>query len=62
MRIFLLGGLPGAIRRGHLLRDRQLPAVGAIEPWDYLRDFLQRLQCLKQSDVPSLLPRCWKPA
>ena len=33
-----------------------------IEPWEYLRDVLQRLPALKQSEVPTLLPRCWKPA
>lgn len=32
-----------------------------IEPWDYLRDVLQRLPAMKQSDLPTLLPRCWKP-
>jgi transposase len=33
-----------------------------IEPWEYLRDVLQRLPAMKQSEVPTLLPRCWKPA
>jgi transposase len=33
-----------------------------IEPWEYLRDVLQRLPGMKQSEVPTLLPRCWKPA
>ena len=33
-----------------------------IEPWDYLRDVLTRLPALKQSELPSLLPSCWKPA
>jgi transposase len=32
-----------------------------IEPWDYLRDVLQRLPAMKQSDLQTLLPRCWKP-
>jgi transposase len=32
-----------------------------IEPWTYLRDVLTRLPGMKQSEVPSLLPRCWKP-
>jgi transposase len=33
-----------------------------IEPWEYLRDVLQRLPAMKQADVPTLLPRRWKPA
>lgn len=33
-----------------------------IEPWEYLRDVLQRLPGMKQSEVPTLLPRNWKPA
>jgi transposase len=33
-----------------------------IEPWEYLRDVLQRLPSMKQSELPTLLPRCWKPA
>jgi transposase len=33
-----------------------------IEPWEYLRDVLQRLPALKQSELPTLLPRNWKPA
>jgi hypothetical protein len=33
-----------------------------IEPWDYLRDVLQRLPAMKQSELPTILPRCWKPA
>lgn len=32
-----------------------------IDPWTYLRDVLSRLPGMKQSEVPSLLPRCWKP-
>jgi transposase len=32
-----------------------------IDPWSYLRDVLTRLPGMKQSEVPSLLPRCWKP-
>ena len=32
-----------------------------IEPWEYLRDVLQRLPAMKQSQVPTLLPRFWKP-
>jgi transposase len=33
-----------------------------IEPWEYLSDVLQRLPAMKQSEVASLLPHCWKPA
>jgi transposase len=33
-----------------------------IEPWEYLRDVVQRLPAMKQSEVPTLLPRCLKPA
>ena len=33
-----------------------------LEPWEYLRDVLQRLPALKQSELLSLLPRNWKPA
>src|SRR5256714_1748050 len=33
-----------------------------IEPWEYVRDVLTRLPAMKQSELPSLLPRCWKPA
>ena len=33
-----------------------------IEPWEYRRDVLQRLPAMKQSEVPTLPPRCWKPA
>lgn len=33
-----------------------------IDPWEYVRDVLQRLPAMKQSDLPTLLPRCWKPA
>jgi hypothetical protein len=32
-----------------------------IDPWEYVRDVLTRLPGLKQSELPSLLPRCWKP-
>jgi transposase len=32
-----------------------------IEPWEYLRDVLQRLPAMKQSDLHTLLPRNWKP-
>ena len=32
-----------------------------IDPWEYVRDVLKRLPAMKQSEVPSLLPRCWKP-
>ena len=34
----------------------------AIDPWKYLQDVLQRLPAMKQSEVPTLLPSCWKPA
>jgi len=33
-----------------------------IEPWDYLRDVLQRLPAMKQSELTTLLPSRWKPA
>ena len=33
-----------------------------IEPLEYLRDVLQRLPTMKQSDLHTLLPRNWKPA
>lgn len=33
-----------------------------IDPWEYLRDVFQRLPGMKQSELPTLLPRCWKPA
>lgn len=32
-----------------------------IDPWEYVRDVLKRLPGMKQSQVPTLLPRCWKP-
>ena len=32
-----------------------------IDPWEYVRDVLQRLPAMKQSELLSLLPRCWKP-
>jgi len=32
-----------------------------IEPWDYLRDVLQRLPSMKQSQLASVLPANWKP-
>jgi transposase len=32
-----------------------------IDPWDYVRDVLGRLPAMKHSELPSLLPRCWKP-
>lgn len=32
-----------------------------IDPWKYLQDVLSRLPAMKQSEVPSLLPRCWQP-
>jgi transposase len=33
-----------------------------IETWDYLRDVLQRLPAIKQSEIPTLLPSRWKSA
>lgn len=33
----------------------------SIEPWDYLRDVLQRLPAMKQSELASVLPANWKP-
>jgi transposase len=32
-----------------------------IEPWDYLRDVLQRLPSMKHSELVSVLPANWKP-
>jgi transposase len=32
-----------------------------IDPWEYVRDVLQRLPSMKQSELSTLLPRCWKP-
>ena len=32
-----------------------------LDPWVYVRDVLQRLPGMKQSELPTLLPRCWKP-
>lgn len=32
-----------------------------IEPWEYLRDVLQRLPAMKQSEIATLLPAHWKP-
>jgi len=31
-----------------------------IDPWEYVRDVLIRLPAMKQSELPTLLPRCWK--
>ena len=31
-----------------------------IDPWDYVRDVLERLPRMKQSELPSLLPKNWK--
>ena len=33
-----------------------------IDPWDYVRDVLARLPAMRQSELPTLLPRCWKPS
>lgn len=33
-----------------------------INPWEYVRDVLTRLPAMKQSELSTLLPRCWKPA
>lgn len=33
-----------------------------IDPWEYVRDVLERLPGMKQSELPSLLPKNWKPA
>jgi hypothetical protein len=32
-----------------------------LDPWVYVRDVLQRLPGMKQSELQTLLPRCWKP-
>jgi hypothetical protein len=31
-----------------------------IDPWEYLRDVLQRLPGMKQSEISSILPARWK--
>jgi transposase len=33
-----------------------------LDPWEYLRDVLQRLPALKHSELDSLLPARWQPA
>lgn len=33
-----------------------------LDPWEYLRDVLQRLPGMKQSEVPAILPARWQPA
>jgi len=33
-----------------------------IDPWQYLSDVLRRLPAMKQSELRSILPACWKPA
>jgi transposase len=33
-----------------------------IDPWEYLKDVLQRLPSMKQSELPSILPARWKAA
>lgn len=33
-----------------------------IDPWEYVRDVFKRLPGMQQSELPTLLPRCWKPA
>lgn len=33
-----------------------------VDPWQYLRDVLQRLPAMKQSELASILPARWKPA
>ena len=32
-----------------------------IDPWEYVRDVFKRLPGMQQSQLPTLLPRCWKP-
>ncbi len=32
-----------------------------IDPWEYLRDVLQRLPSMRQSEISSILPARWKP-
>ena len=32
-----------------------------LDPWVYVREVLQRLPTMNHSEVPTLLPRCWKP-
>ena len=33
-----------------------------IDPWEYMRDVLQRLPGMKQSELPTILPARWQPA
>jgi hypothetical protein len=33
-----------------------------IDPWEYVRDVFKRLPGMQQSELSTLLPRCWKPA
>ena len=33
-----------------------------IDPWEYVRDVLNRLPGMKQTELWSLQPRCWKPS
>jgi transposase len=33
-----------------------------LDPWEYLRDVLNRIPAMQQSEIPSLLPANWKPA
>ena len=33
-----------------------------LNPWDYVRDVLQRLPGMKQADIASILPGRWQPA
>jgi transposase len=33
-----------------------------INPWEYIRDIFKRLPGMQQSNLHTLLPRCWKPA
>jgi len=33
-----------------------------IDPWEYVRDVLNRLPGMKQTELWSLPPRCWKPS
>ncbi|MFG6443581.1 transposase domain-containing protein [Roseateles sp. LKC17W] len=40
----------------------QSARLNGHEPWAYLRDVLQRLPTLRNSQLDELLPHRWKPA
>ncbi|URI11638.1 transposase domain-containing protein [Aquincola tertiaricarbonis] len=40
----------------------QSARINGHEPWAYLRDVLQRLPALRNSQLDELLPHRWKPS